>query len=546
MFTNEDDSYWLGRPQTSLLAGWDDDYVDNYHEARRVSKAKSGDESNERSKPESDSDDENEDVNDSPWYHNVNYDKIRKQTKKQEDDIQSTTARLAATTPAPIVNSNQRANGWRPRARQPVSTRANTLAELLPRRALRIGSADDDVLVDENEPTKPTSDYENEDNTNSVSKLRQSNFENYRLVTRVPSTTVPPSVQPQHIGTSFRRRVIRKQIVKVSSTTTTPTQPPTTSRPLRNSWRTSQVEPLFQRNNIIRNNSYIRSTQPSPQVERTFERKPVLRPVEENDESEGNSNDDDIADSFYFSAPYDIRKKSFKPRDDLQDPVVAREVPNNLQQTPNPMHGRRVATTTTTSAPPQTPTRTPSRLDNESIFKAFNRGFHQAVRPTASFANQAERGNNPAIDMEYEDVGNEDEDENVEEAEEEGDEREQPPQDHKSNKEIVVRYDDEEEESDQGHRNLGAQTNNSTGRTVSNRQWLSTTLNPTAVHTVTPSPPRLTQFVDILVNNKPAANLKPRVQSSTNTGKTSVNRLIECFNADKQTPLTTIDFNTCP
>src|SRR5699024_6325645 len=114
----------------------------------------------------------------------------------------------------------------------------------------------------------------------------------------------------------------------------------------------------------------------------------------------------------------------------------------------------RFQVTTSTQAPPTT--RPPTvRVDAESLHKAFNIGFQNAVNPSVRFHHGTGFGH-PATDMEYEDLENEDEDENVEDASS-GEDEETHPADvqgsNHANKEIVVRYDDEAEESESSESN---------------------------------------------------------------------------------------------
>lgn len=504
----EDDSYWLGRPESSLLLlGDDEEFLSNYNyeEPKRIPKSNRAPQPIPQRQPESRRKEPKEEANNSnnseddvdgeggPWFHSLNFDQIRRQEDRKPSvfkRIENSTTPVSTSGP-PATTASVSANGrggWRQNQRQ--SSRTTELPQLLPRKALRIGHADEDVLAEDFEgPIRE--DVERESNPNQLRRKKPSQ-DSYRLVSHNPttshalSTTLPPEVlRPRHLGSS-RRRGNRRQTTPAPTTfpPATTVRETTQTSPTQRPWN-SRTQPARQ---SVRQPARLVENQRIPESAfRQFERRPVLRDSEDAPPRENfEDNDDDaiLDDAHFFANPVEIRKKGHgKALDDDDLPVNrAKEVANSLDTRRQPK-----PTSRTTQAPPKSP----NKVDPESILRAFQAGFRGAVKPTAAGGSRGatdDDGNNfrgnPSVDMEYEDVGNEDEDENVEEAEADN-------TDGVAHEEMIkVRYDDD----------------------------LPITTLPPPTTPPRPTPPRLTQFVDIFVHNKKqqVAGFTPSVRHSTN------------------------------
>lgn len=603
VLSNEDDSYWLGRPESTLLSlGDDDDIVDSYHyeEPQRLSKPKPAQQrqqqppeqrrstaaprrtspaspttttSNEEEGGESDGDDRG------PWFHSLNFDQIRRQEDKKPvvfNRLENTTGPVStgsgpATTSSPaltnpFIANNGRGSGWRHTERGSQRTRTTEVPHLLPRKALRIGNADEDVLLGDDHPSSGENTNRGGEHEPDVNDLRRQNkpgTDSYRLVSHNPTTTsrqqqpttvlpIPEEqVRPQHLGSSRRRNGSNRSRVPTTlppPTTTffSPTQRPWNARqPPQSSSRTfSSTRTRTENSNNFRNGI-------PENAFKQFERRPVLRDSEDVPPRENFEDDDDDAvgldDAHYFLNPLEIRKKSrgkVAHVDPLVSGHVAKDVTNNLD---GGSSRRAKPSNRPTTLPPPTSTSAPTtitsrnratnkQVDPNTIYRSFQAGFRGAVKPVSAGnlrntgGNTDDDGNtfrvnNPSIDMEYEDVsGNEDEDENVEEADNtEGVAHEDINSTGKPNggKEIVVKYDDEEEDSS-GLRNKAA--NNRQRQPTSFSSF--TTLPPptTTFRPFSPTQPRLTQFVDVFLHNKPKqTHFTPTPKS--NSGKNEVDDL---------------------
>ena len=619
VLSNEDDSYWLGRPESTLLSlGDDDDIVDSYHyeEPQRLSKPKPAQQRNQQppehrrstspssssSSPTTSPTNEEEEGNSEdddgrgPWFHSLNFDQIRRQEERKPSVFNrlensttavSTTSGPATTSSPALTNpfiaiNNGRGGGWRHTERgsqrqQPQQQHRPTTTEvphLLPRKALRIGNADEDVLAGGDE--QPTSNEsgrggENEPDVNDLRRSQKPRTDSYRLVSHNPTTsrqqqqpTTTPSAElrPLHLGSSRRRNNgsgnRARQPTTLPPPPSTTTSPPATLRP----WNVRQP----QSSAAVRNTA-ARTRQPSPDSFRNgipenafkqFERRPVLREnFEDDDEDDGGSADDAVGldDAHYFVNPLEIRKKGrgrggpARDADPLISGHVAKDVSNTVDGAPrranrpasNQSANRQTTVPPTTTNAPTTRSRANKQVDPDTIYRSFQAGFRGAVKPVPAgnlrngggATNTDDDGNtfrvsNPSVDMEYEDVGNEDEDENVEEADNtEGVAHEDINSTGKpvaGGKEIVVKYDDEDEDSSARNRAASRAGSLNNQRPQFTPFSTFTTVPPpqtTSFRSASPTPPRLTQFVDVFLHNKPKAQSHFTPTPKSNTGKSN-------------------------
>ena len=526
VLANEDDSYWLGRPETTLLALDDDDqyvepYIDHHYEVSRNNDRQPEVRRKVSSGARNVDADNDVDSGSGPWFHSLNFDQIRRGEDRNNQqptvfrrlENNGTTTRMQTTTIAPVTtvstttanpftSANGRGGGWRQTKRQRTTTTTakptTTIEQQLPRKPLRTFTDDEILLTDDIDSSRIGSNNLDGDYARAVPRTKDDR-DSYRLI---PTTTVsrsPPTstIAPVHLGSS-RRRTNRKQ-----TTTTTPAPPPpptTTARSISTSrlrtWD-SRI-PTFQRNpettttipTINLNNQRLPSDNPFKQ----FERRPVLRDAEDvptRDNFEDDV-DDVLDDGNYYAMPVEIRKKSHL------------DLPNNKVED----RSNSLDTSSRRRRPNSNNVNKPKRIDEASIYKAYQNGFRQAVptpsgRTSPSITDDDGRSVNPSIDMEYEDVKTDDEE--PEDSEDSGEDNEpnQPPS--RTSKEIVVRYDDDDDEEQLPP--MRRPTSESIRNTVTpklatfSRSFVSTV--PTTQSPPTTLAPRLTQFVDLVVRNPP-------------------------------------------
>lgn len=499
----DDDSYWLGRPETSLLAVLtdEDDYIDRYHyvEPKRIAQPETRKPKKQvMRKPKVEKETSEEDTtSNGPWFERLNFDQARRGASTSTTAAAQQSPSPTTTTAAPstaVASGNQRGS-WRRRVKVVPVDEVTTIVEgLLPRRAARI-----EVDSPENDKIRPRGLATDAELTEELNSLRRR---------PTPLALGSPPATPRHLSSTVRRRVVRKKVSELTTTTSSKPTETTTARPastLRSSWGTSAAW-NFQRTPVT-----LAVTTPRPTTTRggddfgSFARKPVLRGVDDDIDS-GNNNpdeDDTPGDAHFFLNPVEINKKkkesSSEEDNDGLPKNAAREVSNSVEERRNARRPttstpitttttRRQSITTTTTPAPAKP-RPTARVSNENIFRAFDLGFHHAVRPAVANGNAAAVEPNGSLDMEYEEIDNEDEDENIDvepdlPAEEPA---VQPARgNNNNNKEIVVRYDDEEEETE--------------GNEEGALPKVSTRVTPAPIVPVIPTR-RLTQFVGLWVNN---------------------------------------------
>ncbi|OTF77564.1 hypothetical protein BLA29_002984, partial [Euroglyphus maynei] len=375
-----DDSYWLGRPNSDLLAYFDDnDYHDIHHEnlqdydipRRPVSNTNRAQSQNDELENKRTT------INDDgqPWFQNVNFEQRRPIT---------TTSSSQST-----LSANQRGNqGWRSTTRA-VNTPTTRTPTLLPRKALRFGDngehEEEFLLTDDGAhrhiPDNDLGDYRRKPAKNDRDSYRIVSYQQQNpITTTAPQTTTtttaartqpiwfqqttpPPTTtrqsatqigsRPRHIGTSVRRKVIRKKIIPQTTTTTTTTPAPTI-RNVADFWNNNdpwksfryesinRVQPnqpnLYPTTIVPRQISSIRRTIPQFEPRQRFERKPVLRDESEdaNERINDNDDDDDVAGrNFAYNTPEIVRNRNSSHRLHMDDDLLipknkVKDVSNNI------------------------------------------------------------------------------------------------------------------------------------------------------------------------------------------------------------------------
>ncbi|KAH7640536.1 hypothetical protein HUG17_8003 [Dermatophagoides farinae] len=510
VLSNEaDDSYWLGRPNTDLLAylNDDNDYHDIHHEEfhhdfdiprrpvlnnqNRLESHRSLDDETENNKRTTTSND------DQPWFQNVNFDQRRPTT---------TTTTTTSTSSQPIISINQRGNqGWRSTT-PAINTQTTRTPTMLPRKALRFGDngEQEDFLVTDgganrHVPDNDLGDYRRKPAKNDRDSYRIVSFQQQNpITTTTPQTTTtttttrsqpiwfqqttpPPTTaiqtatqiesRPRHLGTSVRRKVIRKKVIpqitttiSTTSTTTTTTTPAPTFRSVADFWNNNDPWKSFRYEPVNRGQSNpttlnppttigpkhissIRRTIPKFENRQRFERKPVLRDESEDANERINDDDDDddyvVGRNFVYNTPEIVRNKNSSHRLHMDDDLLlpknkVKDVSNNINSggggggggvrfkpvNPRPVTPSTITTTTTTTT---TTTahgnrRNNNRNNNQNLNNAFDAGFRHAIlpinRPISSSLQHQPPPPPPPLpssntDIEYEDLENEDEDEDV-------------------------------------------------------------------------------------------------------------------------------------
>ncbi|XP_075676890.1 uncharacterized protein LOC113790217 isoform X3 [Dermatophagoides pteronyssinus] len=570
VLSNEaDDSYWLGRPNSDLLAYLDDNdnnYHDIHHEnfqdfdiPRRIVTNTNRVQNGEI---------ENKQIDDGgqPWFQNVNFEQRRPMTTSS----QSTTS------------ANQRGNqGWRS-TKPVINTSTTRTPTLLPRKAVssrdNIENEEDFLLTDNGAhrriPENDLGDYRRKPPKNDRDSYRIVSFQQPNpITTNDPQTTTtttrsqpiwfqqttpPPTTtrqtatqigsRPRHLGTSVRRKVIRKKIIPqiTTTTSTTSTSAPTFKNVAdfwnnNDPWKSSRYESNQPTLNPTTVNpkpiGSIRRTIPKFENRQRFERKPVLR--DESEDANERINDDDEDDdvvagrNFVYNTPEIVRNRNNSshrldndlliPKNKVKD--VSNNINNNVRFRPTtarPSINQPVTPSTVT-------TTTSNRNNNQNLNNAFDAGFRHAIlpinRPISSSLQHQPPPPNIATDIEYEDLENDDDDDDDEDVDDisandddnnnnsRSNSENNNNQSLNNNKEIVVRYDDDAD--DNHHQNHHLDTRRPQFST--NQQQFSNNTNNNRFQTTTRNialqSPKLTRLSN---NNENINTFNPNRRSILN------------------------------
>nr|XP_027195559.1 putative uncharacterized protein DDB_G0277255 isoform X1 [Dermatophagoides pteronyssinus] len=570
VLSNEaDDSYWLGRPNSDLLAYLDDNdnnYHDIHHEnfqdfdiPRRIVTNTNRVQNGEI---------ENKQIDDGgqPWFQNVNFEQRRPMT----------------TSSQTTTSANQRGNqGWRS-TKPVINTSTTRTPTLLPRKAVssrdNIENEEDFLLTDNGAhrriPENDLGDYRRKPPKNDRDSYRIVSFQQPNpITTNDPQTTTtttrsqpiwfqqttpPPTTtrqtatqigsRPRHLGTSVRRKVIRKKIIPqiTTTTSTTSTSAPTFKNVAdfwnnNDPWKSSRYEsnqPTLNPTTVSpKPIGSIRRTIPKFENRQRFERKPVLR--DESEDANERINDDDEDDdvvagrNFVYNTPEIVRNRNNSshrldndlliPKNKVKD--VSNNINNNVRFRPTtarPSINQPVTPSTVT-------TTTSNRNNNQNLNNAFDAGFRHAIlpinRPISSSLQHQPPPPNIATDIEYEDLENDDDDDDDEDVDDisandddnnnnsRSNSENNNNQSLNNNKEIVVRYDDDAD--DNHHQNHHLDTRRPQFST--NQQQFSNNTNNNRFQTTTRNialqSPKLTRLSN---NNENINTFNPNRRSILN------------------------------
>ncbi|KAH9501591.1 chitin binding [Dermatophagoides farinae] len=214
----------------------------------------------------------------------------------------------------------------------------------------------------------------------------------FQQTTPPPTTAIQTTTQiesrPRHLGTSVRRKVIRKKVIPQITTTistTSTTTPAPTFRSVADFWNNNDPWKSFRYEPVNRGQSNpttlnppttigpkhissIRRTIPKFENRQRFERKPVLRDESEDANERINDDDDDddyvVGRNFVYNIPEIVRNKNSSHRLHMDDDLLlpknkVKDVSNNINSgggvrfkpvNPRPVTPSTITTTTTTTS----------------------------------------------------------------------------------------------------------------------------------------------------------------------------------------------------